>query len=113
MVRRSHTPLGVVEVLLAAGVPVAPVRQPHEQPDLPPLQHRGFFEELDHPVVGPARYSTLPFRFPGRPERLHNRHAPLLGEHTAEVLRALGVDDDELAALEADGVIAPNPVGAP
>lgn len=109
----ARTAAEVVEVLLAAGVPVAPVRQPHEQPDLPPLQHRGFFEELDHPVVGPARYSTLPFRFPGRPERLHRRHAPLLGEHTAEVLRTLGVDDDELAALEADGVIAPKPVGAP
>ncbi len=96
----------VVDALWAAGVPVGRVQQPHRQPELPPLQARGFFEELDHPVMGPARYSTIPFRLSGLPERLHARHAPLLGEHTAELLTELGVDAVELAALEADGVIA-------
>ncbi len=96
----------VVAALWPAGVPVAVVQQPHRQTELPPLQARGYFEELDHPVMGPARYSTLPFRLDGLPDRLHVRHAPLLGEHTADVLRDLGLDDDELAALEADGVIA-------
>lgn len=79
----------VVERLWEAGVPVGRVLHPHRQPDLPPLRHRGFFEDVDHPVVGTARYSTLPFRFPGRPERLHTRHAPLLGEHTTELLAEL------------------------
>ncbi len=96
----------VVDALWSAGVPVARVEQPHRQPDLPPLQARRFFEELDHPVMGPARYSTIPFRISGLPERLHQRHAPLLGEHTAELLTELGVDAAELAALETDGVIA-------
>ena len=50
----------IVDRLWAAGVPVAKVIQPHDQPDLPPIQHRGFFEELDHPVIGRSRYSTLP-----------------------------------------------------
>lgn len=97
-----------VEDLWDAGVPVARVLHPHRQPDLPPLQHRRFFEEVHHPVAGPARYSTLPFRYAGGPERLHTRHAPLLGEHSAALLRGLGVDDAELASLEADGVIAPS-----
>ena len=96
----------VVEVLWSAGVPVARVMQPHQQPELPPLQARGFFEQMEHPVMGPARYSTLPFRVDGLPDRLHRRTAPLLGEHTAELLRELGVDDEGLATLEADGVIA-------
>ena len=96
----------VVDTLWTAGVPVARVMLPHQQPDLPPLQARGFFEALDHPVMGPARYSTLPFRFDAMPEHLHRRTAPLLGEHTAELLRGLGLDDAELAALETDGVIA-------
>ena len=96
----------VVSVLWDAGVPVGKVLQPHRQTDLPPLQSRGFFESLEHPVMGPARYSTLPFRSDGMPSRLHERHAPLLGEHTAELLGELGVDAATLARLEADGVIA-------
>jgi crotonobetainyl-CoA:carnitine CoA-transferase CaiB-like acyl-CoA transferase len=102
----------VVSILWQHGVPVARVLQPHRQPELPPLQSRGFFEQLEHPVMGTARYSTIPFRLTGLPERLHSRHAPLLGEHTIELLEELGVTADELAALEADGVIATTLVGA-
>ena len=51
------------------------------------------------PVTGTARHSTLPMRFSRGPERFHRRRAPLLGEHNDEVLRGLGVTDDELAEL--------------
>ncbi len=97
----------VVAVLWPAGVPVAPVRHPHRQADLDPMLVRGFFEELDHPVTGRARYATAPMRFSRGPARRLHRPAPLLGQHTHEILRAVGIADDELAALEADGVIAP------
>ena len=96
----------VVAALWEAGVPVGRVLQPHRQPDLPPLQSRGFFESIEHPVMGPARYSTLPFHADGVRRPLHERHAPLLGEHTAELLGELGVDAATLTRLEADGVIA-------
>jgi len=96
----------VVEILWQAGVPVGRVLQPHRQPELPPLATRGFFESIDHPVMGPARYSTLPFRSAALPAQLHGRHAPLLGEHTAELLGELGLDAATLDRLEADGVIA-------
>jgi crotonobetainyl-CoA:carnitine CoA-transferase CaiB-like acyl-CoA transferase len=102
----------IVATLWDAGVPVAKVLQPHEQPDLPPLAARRFFEEVYHPVSGPARCSTLPFRLPGQPGPLHARPAPLLGEHTDELLRELGLDDEQLAALAAAGVTATAPVGA-
>lgn len=80
----------VVEVLAAAGVPAAEVRQPHRQPELDPLAERRFFEEVDHPAIGSARYSTLPFRLDGIDGPLHRRHAPLLGEHTDALLAASG-----------------------
>jgi crotonobetainyl-CoA:carnitine CoA-transferase CaiB-like acyl-CoA transferase len=96
----------IVEHLWAAGVPVGEVVQPHHQGDLAQLHARGFFEIVDHPVAGPARYSTPPMRFSRGPARWHDRPAPLLGEHTAEILTELGVDAADLAALEADGVIA-------
>ena len=53
----------IVECLWRADVPVAKVMQPHEQATLPPLQFRGFFEDVDRAVTGTARHSTLPFRF--------------------------------------------------
>ena len=95
----------VVELLWQAGVPVAKVVQPHQQPDLPQLQFRGFFEEIDHPVAGRSRYSTLPMRFSPGPQRLHQRPAPLLGEHNRDLLAELGLTPSEIDALEADGII--------
>jgi crotonobetainyl-CoA:carnitine CoA-transferase CaiB-like acyl-CoA transferase len=69
------------------------------------LQARGFFEDVDHPVSGTSRHSTLPMRFSRGPKRFHGRHAPLLGEHTRELLAELGLDGAELDALDAGGVI--------
>jgi crotonobetainyl-CoA:carnitine CoA-transferase CaiB-like acyl-CoA transferase len=100
----------IVDRLWDAGVPVAKVLQPHDQATLPQLQHRGFFEAVDHPVTGTARHSTLPMRFSRGPDRVHLRPAPLLGEHTDEVLRGIGIADEELAELEAQGVTGRAPV---
>jgi crotonobetainyl-CoA:carnitine CoA-transferase CaiB-like acyl-CoA transferase len=102
----------IVECLWEAAVPVARVMQPHEQATLPQLQFRRFFEDVDHPVAGTARHSTLPMRFSRGPNRFHRRPAPLLGEHTDEVLSGLGVSDDELARLRGDGVIGRTPDAA-
>jgi crotonobetainyl-CoA:carnitine CoA-transferase CaiB-like acyl-CoA transferase len=95
----------VVELLWGAGVPVGKVVQPHRQPELPQLASRGFFEDVLHPVSGPSRYSTLPMTFSRGPERLHERHAPLLGEHNAELLGELGLTPKEIQELEDDGII--------
>lgn len=99
----------IVERLWEKGVPVARVIQPHEQGELAQLQHRRFFEEVDHPVSGIARHSTLPMRFSRGPDRFHRRPAPRLGEHNEPVLRSLGVAGDELTTLEADGVVGNAP----
>lgn len=68
------------------------------------LTSRGFFVEVDHPYVGPLRYPGAPVRMaatPWRPGR-----APLLGEHTSEVLgERLGYDEDELKRLRDEEVI--------
>jgi len=58
-----------------------------------------------HPVNDVAPHSTLPMRFSAGPHRLHQRHAPLLGEHNREVLSDLGLTDSEIDELEAQGVI--------
>jgi crotonobetainyl-CoA:carnitine CoA-transferase CaiB-like acyl-CoA transferase len=106
----SRAATEIVELLWDAGVPVATVMQSHEQGDLAQLQARGFFEVVEHPVMGAARHSTMPMRFSLGPNKIHDRHAPLLGEHNAEILRELGLTDTEIASLEKDGVIGREPV---
>lgn len=99
----------IVAALWEAGVPVAKVMQPHRQTELDQLEFRGFFEEVDHPVCGPARLSSVPMRFSGGPDTFHTRHAPLLGQHNRELLTELGLSESEIADLEADGVIGREP----
>jgi crotonobetainyl-CoA:carnitine CoA-transferase CaiB-like acyl-CoA transferase len=106
---RGRTSDEIVHCLWNAGVPVAKVVQPHRQGELPQLQFRGFFEAVEHPVTGTARHSTLPMRFSRGPDRFHVRHAPLLGEHTHEVLATIGLTDAAIASLEADQVIGRAP----
>lgn len=103
---RARSADEIVERLWDADVPVGKVIQPHRQPELAQLEFRRFFEEVDHPVIGASRYSTLPMRFSQRgSDRLHLRHAPLLGEHNEELLAELGLSSSEIATLEADGII--------
>jgi crotonobetainyl-CoA:carnitine CoA-transferase CaiB-like acyl-CoA transferase len=102
----------IVELLWPAGVTVAKVVQPHRQGEVPQLVARQYFEVVEHPVSGAARQSTLPMRFSKGPHRLHVRHAPLLGEHNCELLAELGLTEDEITVLEADGVIGRAPAGS-
>ncbi len=90
-------------------MPVAKVMQPHRVGDLPQLKHRGFYEQVDHPVNGTARHSTLPMRISTGPQRFHRTPAPLLGQHNHEVLSGLGLDDEEIADLQDKGVIGTAP----
>jgi crotonobetainyl-CoA:carnitine CoA-transferase CaiB-like acyl-CoA transferase len=102
---RARSADDVVELLWDAGVPVAKVVLPHHQPELAQLASRGFFEEVEHPVIGRSRYSTMPMQFSRRKGPVHERHAPLLGEHNEELLRGLGLTRSEIDTLEAEGII--------
>ncbi len=73
--------------------------------DDPQLQHRGHWVRLEHPQMGTTVYNNAPYRF-SRYSARPTRHAPLLGEHTREVLRELlGMQADEIAALTAAEVL--------
>lgn len=102
---RVRSAAEVIDPLWEAGVPVGEVIQPHHQVDLTPFADRGFFEKLDHPVAGPARYATLPMRFSDRPVGVHRTPAPTLGQHTDELLGELGLTPERIAALRADNVV--------
>ena len=102
----------IVERLWDGGVPVAKVLQPHRQTDISQLQIRGFFEDVGHPVSNAAAHSTVPVRFSAGPDRFHLQPAPLLGQHNHELLTEIGLNEHEIAELEAEGVIGQAPGGA-
>jgi crotonobetainyl-CoA:carnitine CoA-transferase CaiB-like acyl-CoA transferase len=102
----------LMDKLQALGVTGGAVLSGPELLDDPQLAARGGFIEQDRPDVGVKHYPSQPytFRYATPP---NNRRAPLLGEHTAEVLRErLPVGDDLLAELERDDVIGTVPLAA-
>lgn len=70
------------------------------------FQARGYFQEIEHPVTGTLTYPGYNFTLhTGEPKPLRQR-APLLGEHTEEVLCGeLGYSKNELTLLREQGVI--------
>ena len=91
-----------VEALLEAGVPAGPIHDYRDVFEDPHTLAREMMVELEHPVEGTVRALGIPVKLSATPGRVR-RPAPLLGEHTEEVLREAGVDD---AALQALGVSA-------
>jgi crotonobetainyl-CoA:carnitine CoA-transferase CaiB-like acyl-CoA transferase len=88
----------------AAGVPVGPVHSIGEALTHPQTLARGNVVETVHPQAGPTRSLGCPVHFSKTPTRI-DRPAPMLGEHTREVLREAGYAEAEIDALLAAGVV--------
>ena len=103
---RSRTASEAMEILQAAGVAAGAAQNASDINERDPqLASRGTFFELDHPVIGEARFEGTPIAF-GRTEQHTWRSAPLLGEDNHYVFGdVLGLPADEIAELEAEGVI--------
>ena len=97
---RSHW----IEAFDAAGVPVGPVHTIGEALDHPQTRARGMVVDLEHPRAGSIKALGSPLHFSRTPAEV-KRPAPLLGEHTREVLREFGYDDGEIDRLVAAGVV--------
>ena len=93
-----------MERLQAAGVAAAPVHDVEGELSDPHYRARGLFAELREPEMGPVVSEAPPVRLSETSPGIRTP-APLMGEHTDEVLRGLGVSDDELAHLRAEGAI--------
>lgn len=85
-----------------AGIPAGPIYGVDQVLDHPQTLHREMVVERDHPTMGTVRLLGLPVKLSDTPGDVH-RTPPLLGEHTAEVLREVGVSDDDLANLVESG----------
>ena len=102
----GHEPYELMGALQAKGIAAGVVQDAADvlRRD-PQLEHRRHWVYLDHPEMGRSVYSALPCKLSSSPG-FPRMPAPLLGEHTDEVLRErLGLDDQTIAALHADGVL--------
>ncbi len=105
----SRTSAEWLAALEEGDVPNGPVNSVAEALEMEQTIVRGMVVQVEHPRAGPLRTLGTPFRFDYEGQRRFEpgfAPAPLLGEHTAQVLSArLGYSTDKVATLEAAGVI--------
>lgn len=99
-----------VDALVEAGVPAHAVINAHYVMPNPQLEHRRFYQTMEHPVTGATRYPGLPTRFSALGDRLHRCPPPTLGQHNREILCGeLGLSEEEFDALREKQIIGDRP----
>ena len=94
-----------LEALDAEGVPCAPVLTRSQAVEHPQMQASGILVESEHPHAGRLRQARNAAVFEGAPMQV--RHgAPLLGQHTAEVLAELGYAESQVEDFVEAGVVS-------
>jgi crotonobetainyl-CoA:carnitine CoA-transferase CaiB-like acyl-CoA transferase len=110
---RRKTTAEWVRLLEEKGVPAGPVNTIAQMHEDPQVLHRQMVVEVDHTAAGRVKTIGLPVKFSRTPGGVR-AGAPLLGEHTRDVLREYGYADAEIDRLVGEGAVhaaAMAPVG--
>jgi len=94
-----------LEKLLAVGIWAGPVYGYQDLVDDPQIAHNGTFVEYDHPTEGRIKTPGFPYKFSATPPRI-DRGAPLVGQHSREVLLELGASAERIDGLFESGAVA-------
>ncbi len=90
----SETITEWVAAFAAAGVPSGPINTVGRVFDEPQVQHREMLRDIPHPLSGTVKQVVSPLKFRNAPLAF-DKSPPLLGEHTQEVLKALGIEETQ------------------
>ena len=101
---RTHKTADLVARLRAAGVPSAPILTVDQVVHEPQTAASGMLVGAAHPRLADYRSVGLPIQWDGRRPQVR-RVPPLLGEHSADVLTALGYTLDDVRTLKAQGLV--------
>ena len=99
---KKYTTAEIVDRMEQADAPCGPVLGPDDVPDHPQIRHNELVYEAEHPTAGAMRQCRPAPRFTGTPLE-PGTLAPLLGEHTDEVLLEAGYSEAQIAALRESG----------
>ncbi|MCV7346651.1 CaiB/BaiF CoA transferase family protein [Mycolicibacterium rhodesiae] len=101
----GKTKAEVLAALEAAKLPAAPLNSPQEVLDDPHVEAMGYLKRVPFPgAAKPVPLIETPFRLSATPGSIRRR-APLLGEHTDEVLAEIGYGADEIAQLRGNRIV--------
>jgi formyl-CoA transferase len=93
-----------VDLLLEAGVPTGPLHDYRQVCQDPHTLAREMVITMQHPAEGEIRGLGIPVKLSDTPGQVR-RAAPLLGEHTDEILDGLGYSAPEIEALRGTGAV--------
>ncbi len=99
----TKTKFEVMDTLNPLNVPCGPILSMKELAEEPSLRETGTVVEVDHPTRGKYLSVGNPIKLSASPSEV--TRSPLLGEHTDEVLRELGLDDGAIAAVREAGAV--------
>ncbi|MEE2931980.1 MAG: CoA transferase [Pseudomonadota bacterium] len=93
----------VIKRLVSADVPCMPVNNLSDLLDDPHIRATNFIFEENHPTEGKLKSTAIPTHFSKSPGSI-KRHAPVLGEHSVEVLSEGGFSRDEIDSFAESGI---------
>jgi crotonobetainyl-CoA:carnitine CoA-transferase CaiB-like acyl-CoA transferase len=102
---RKHPNAYWIAAMDKAGVPCGPINTIDKVFADPQVQHLKIATPIDHPKYGPQKVVGQPIHMSKYPQPEKLKHTPEPGEHTDEVLTALGYDKEAIAALRAKGAV--------
>ncbi len=102
---KTKTSAEWLELLRAADIWCGPVYGYADLVEDEQIKHNGTFVEYEHPTEGHVKTPGFPIKFSKTPSVVE-RGAPVVGQHSRDVLREAGYDDAAIEALVAKGAVA-------